>query len=50
MTGENWLAKDDDVARIAGADHGDPFSVLGLHILKDGAAIRAFAPVAASRY
>ncbi|MGC2629950.1 MAG: 1,4-alpha-glucan branching protein GlgB [Rhodomicrobium sp.] len=44
MTGENWLAKDDDVARIAGADHGDPFSVLGLHILKDGAAIRAFVP------
>ncbi len=44
MTGAGWRAQDDDVARIAGADHGDPFSVLGLHILDEGAVIRAFVP------
>lgn len=44
MTAGDWRAKDDDVTRLAGADHGDPFSVLGLHILDDGAAIRAFVP------
>ncbi len=44
MTGAGWRAQDDDVARIAGADHGDPFSVLGLHILDEGVVIRAFVP------
>lgn len=44
MTGDNWRARDEDVARIAAARHGDPFSVLGLHIVEGGAVVRAFVP------
>ncbi len=44
MTGVHWRASDEDVARIAEARHGDPFSVLGLHIVEGGAVVRAFVP------
>ncbi|MGO9543569.1 MAG: 1,4-alpha-glucan branching protein GlgB [Rhodomicrobium sp.] len=48
MAGVEWRAREEDVARIAAASHGDPFSVLGLHAGNGGAAIRAFVPGAAS--
>ncbi len=44
MTGAEWHASDDDIARIAAASHGDPFSVLGLHAAAGGAVIRVFVP------
>ena len=44
MTGVHWRARDEDVNRIADARHGDPFSVLGLHIVEGGAVVRAFVP------
>jgi 1,4-alpha-glucan branching enzyme len=44
MTGGHWRAEDDDAARIAGACHGDPFSVLGPHRVAGGLAVRAFVP------
>ncbi|MGO8954081.1 MAG: 1,4-alpha-glucan branching protein GlgB [Rhodomicrobium sp.] len=44
MTVTGWRAREEDVARIAAASHGDPFSVLGLHAAADGAVIRAFVP------
>jgi 1,4-alpha-glucan branching enzyme len=47
MGGVEWRARDEDVAQIAGASHGDPFSVLGLHAVNGGTVIRAFVPDAA---
>jgi len=44
MTEAGWRAREEDVARIAAASHGDPFSVLGLHAAPGGAVIRAFVP------
>ena len=44
MTRIDWRARDEDVARIAAARHGDPFSVLGLHLIEGGAVVRAFVP------
>ena len=44
MTGEDWRARDEDVNGIAAARHGDPFSVLGLHLIDGGAVVRAFVP------
>ena len=44
MTAIQWRARDEDVKRIADARHGDPFSVLGLHIVEGGAVVRAFVP------
>jgi 1,4-alpha-glucan branching enzyme len=44
VTDKNWRAREEDVARIAAATHDDPFSVLGLHSVDGGMAIRAFAP------
>ncbi|MEI9963360.1 MAG: hypothetical protein WDM92_00220, partial [Caulobacteraceae bacterium] len=43
-----WRLGGDEVAAIAEARHGDPFAVLGPHVVKEGLAIRAFAPHAAS--
>ncbi len=40
----DWRARDEDVGRIAAGSHGDPFAVLGLHIVEGGAVIRAFVP------
>ena len=39
-----WRARDEDIAAILGARHGDPFAVLGLHETRGGFAIRAFVP------
>ena len=47
-TPAGWRLTEDEVAAIAEARHGDPFAVLGPHAVKDGLAIRAFAPDAAS--
>ena len=44
MTRIDWRARDEDVARIAAARHGDPFSVLGLHLIEGGVVVRAFVP------
>jgi 1,4-alpha-glucan branching enzyme len=44
MTGGDWRAADDDVARIAAARHGDPFAILGQHRAAGGMAVRAFVP------
>jgi 1,4-alpha-glucan branching enzyme len=43
-----WQASGQDIAAIVEARHGDPFSVLGLHMTDAGAVIRAFAPGAVS--
>ena len=43
-----WRLSEDEVAAIAEARHGDPFAVLGPHAVKDGLAIRAFVPHAAT--
>ena len=47
-TSAGWRLTDDQVAAIAEARHGDPFAVLGPHAARDGLAIRALAPDAAS--
>ncbi|MEJ2227229.1 MAG: 1,4-alpha-glucan branching protein GlgB [Alphaproteobacteria bacterium] len=44
MSGLNWRAQDDDVARIVGAHHGDPFAILGQHRVAEGTVVRAFVP------
>jgi 1,4-alpha-glucan branching enzyme len=44
VTNADWRAREEDVSRIASATHDDPFSILGLHSVPGGMAIRAFAP------
>ncbi len=44
VTAADWRVQEEDVARIAGANHNDPFSILGLHAVSGGMAIRAFVP------
>ena len=39
-----WRLKEEDVAAIVEARHGDPFAVLGPHVVAGGLAIRAFVP------
>lgn len=39
-----WHLGEDEVAAIAEARHGDPFAVLGPHVVESGLAIRAFVP------
>ena len=41
---ESWRLGQDQVEAIVGALHGDPFAVLGPHIVAEGVVIRAFAP------
>ena len=40
----SWRTPEEDVTRVAAATHPDPFSVLGLHSVEGGMAIRAFLP------
>ena len=41
---ESWRLDQSQVEAIVGALHGDPFAVLGPHMVKPGVVIRAFAP------
>jgi 1,4-alpha-glucan branching enzyme len=40
----DWRVSEPDLQAILSARHGDPFSVLGLHVTDAGVAIRAFVP------
>jgi 1,4-alpha-glucan branching enzyme len=40
----DWRVPASDLNAIVGARHGDPFSVLGLHMTDAGVAVRAFVP------
>ena len=40
----DWRVPGSDLSAIIGARHGDPFSVLGLHMTDAGLAVRAFVP------
>jgi 1,4-alpha-glucan branching enzyme len=40
----DWRVPDSELHAIIGARHGDPFSVLGLHMTDAGLAVRAFVP------
>ena len=44
---ESWRLDQGQVDAIVGALHGDPFAVLGPHAVREGVAVRAFAPHAA---
>ena len=41
---ESWRLDQGQVDAIVGALHGDPFAVLGPHVVREGVVIRAFAP------
>ena len=41
---ESWRLDQGQVDAIVGALHGDPFAVLGPHVVPEGVVIRAFAP------
>ncbi len=42
--GPEWRASEEEIARLVGARHGDPFGLLGLHEAAGGMALRAFVP------
>ena len=48
MVESGWQARDEDVAAIIAARHGDPFAVLGQHVTPAGLVVRAFVPYAES--
>ena len=48
MAEAGWRAAESDVVAIEQARHGDPFAVLGPHVVDGGTVIRAFVPHAAS--
>ncbi len=48
MTDSAWRAREEDIAALVAARHGDPFAVLGPHETPAGVALRAFVPGAES--
>jgi 1,4-alpha-glucan branching enzyme len=48
VTKSAWRARQEDIAAIVGARHGDPFAVLGPHETPDGLVVRVFVPGAAA--